>query len=143
MWKIKKIVGMMNKEDYVSLEVARLLKEKGYNIPCRTSRKKNGELIMYEIEQSVDNMTSIGNECYEFLCPTLYEAQKWLWKEKDIYISVLPHYSRKYEIIEYEYRIATYFDLLEKPCKWKKSKEYYEIYEQCLNNGILEALKIL
>lgn len=73
----------------------------------------------------------------------LYTNHKNGCGKKRIYISVLPHYSRKYEIIEYEYRIATYFDLLEKPCKWKKSKEYYETYEQCLNNGLLEALKIL
>lgn len=133
----------MNKEDYVSLEVAKLLKEKGYDVPCSASIRKNGELRVHDKTLSIDDMIRTATEYYEFLCPTLYEAQKWLWKENDIYISVLPHYSRKYEIIEYEYRIATYFDLLEKPCKWKKSKEYYEIYEQCLNNGILEALKLI
>jgi hypothetical protein len=58
-------------------------------------------------------------------------------------VAVSPHYSRKYEIIEYEYRIATYFDFLEKPLKWRKSKEYYEIYEQYLNAGILESLKLI
>lgn len=77
----------MNKEDYVSLEVAKLLKEKGYNIPCKSSRKKNGELIFYDIEQSIDNMLSIGDECYEYLCPTLYEAQKWL-RENYILVNV-------------------------------------------------------
>ena len=64
-------------------------------------------------------------------------------ENSDIHIVVSPHYSRKYEIIEYEYRIATYFDFLEKPFKWRKSKEYYEIYEQCFNAGILEALKLI
>lgn len=125
----------MNKEDYVSLEVAKKLKEKGFNEPVLSQCSKCGSVWnCYEPE---DFNESTG--C--FSRPTLYEAQKWLRETHDIHIVVSPHYSRKYEIIEYEYRIATYFDFLEKPFKWRKSKEFYEIYEQCLNNAIFEALE--
>lgn len=133
----------MNKEDYVSLEVAKLLKEKKYDEPCRASILKNGELRVYDRELSMDNLIRTDVEYYEFLAPTIYEAQKWLRINNNIFVFVLPHYCCKYEIVEYEYWIATYFDLLEKPCNWEKSKEYYEKYEQCLNAGILEALKLI
>lgn len=123
----------MNKEDYVSLEVAKLLKEKGYNISCRTSRKKNGELIMYEIEQSLDNMLSIGDECYEYLCPTLYEAQKWIRINHRIHICVdccvFGWTCILYDVVSGEQLSEVY------GCK--------DTYEEALNAGILEALKIL
>lgn len=128
----------MNKEDYVSFEVAKLLKEKGYDEECYSAYDKQGRIGNY--------ITPLNwNKEYSWALsrPTLYEAAKWLRGTHDIHIVVSPHYSRKYEIIEYEYRIATYFDFLEKPFKWRKSKEYYEIYEQCLNSAILEALKLI
>ena len=75
----------MGKEDYVSLEVAKLLKEKGFDKECEyyisanTSQVFNkGRLKLFKEE---------GHEV--FLCPTLYEAQKWL-RNKKIYISALP-----------------------------------------------------
>lgn len=128
----------MNKEDYVSLEVAKLLKEKGFDYSTLYYYEKNGKLGM----MSLDAQSQMRNHGYMndvYPCPTLYEAAKWLRETHNIHIVVSPHYSRKYEIIEYEYS----FDFLEKPFKWRKSKEYYEIYEQCLNNAILESLKLI
>ena len=127
----------MNKEDYVSMEVAKLLKEKGYNEPVY-SQYTNHESVWYCNEPENFNEST---DCYSR--PTLYEAQKWLRNKHTIYVVVSPHYSRMYDVIEHEYMIATYFDFLEKPFKWRKSKEYYEIYEQCLNAVILEALKLI
>lgn len=141
----------MNKEDYVSLEVAKLLEEKGFNEPCDSrhivyedGRYKFERYKTFDIQKDI-GIVKIKDGCFydSYLAPTLYEAAKWLRETHDIHIVVSPHYSRKYEIIEYEYRIATYFDFLEKPFKWRKSKEYYEIYEQCFNAGILEALKLI
>lgn len=127
----------MNKEDYVSLECAKLLKEKGYKELCTGCYRNNKFMNI----NSFNDADMFGGDFYA--APTLYEAAKWLRGTHDIHIVVSPHYSRKYEIIEYEYRIATYFDFLEEPFKWRKSKEYYEKYEQCLNDAILEALKLI
>ena len=127
----------MNKEDYVSMEVARLLKEKGYDEDCNI-------LVAEEYWSFNKGKLTCVDKDREFCpFPTLYEAQKWLRETHNIHIVVSSHYSRKYEIIEYEYRIATYLDFLGKPFKWRESKDYYEIYEQCLNAGILEALKLI
>lgn len=129
----------MNKEDYVSLEVARLLKEKEFDEYCNTCYYyHDNEWIL----QDGNNKNSINGKDW-MSRPNLYEAQKWLRNTHDIHIVVSSHYSRMYDVIEYEYMIATYFDFFEKPFKWRKSKEYYEIYEQCLNAGILEALKLI
>lgn len=126
----------MNKKDYVSLEVAKLLKEKGYDKDCNTFIVEEcwgfnkGELRCVDKDRELCS------------CPTLYEAAKWL-RSKGIFIEIIPHYSRKYDVIEYEYRIYTYIYLLEKNGKRIKSKEYYEKFEQCLNDAILEALKLI
>lgn len=135
----------MNKEDYVSLEVAKMLKEKGFNEYCGAYYHLNWDDMTeeecFEIAPNYDFRNKDNG--YRAGAPTLYEAAKWLRNEHDIHIVISSHYSRKYGIIEYEYRIATYFDFLEKPLKWRKSKEYYEIYEQCFNAGILESLKLI
>lgn len=132
----------MNKQDYVSLEVAKLLKEKYFDKRCeqRFVEKVSGT----EREEWNNDLCAVCT-VFDVICypkPTLYEAQKWL-RENGIYIEIAPHYSRKYQVVEYEYKITDYFDLLEKQNKGKKSKEYYEEYEQCLNNAIFEALKLI
>lgn len=134
----------MNKEDYVSLEVAKLLKEKGFNRCCGAYYHLNWDDTTEEecFEAAPDYDFRNRNNGYRAGAPTLYEAQKWL-RKRGVFIEVTPHYSQKFEIVEYEYKITTYFALLEKPCKWKKSKEYYEKYEQCLNKGIEEALELV
>lgn len=131
----------MNKEDYVSLEVAKMLKEKGYDEPYET------EVNIYLGTWAYCDYDHVGARnsnlpSNKASYPTLYEAQKWL-RERGVFIEVMPHYSHKYEIVEYEYKITTYFLLMGKPCKWAKSKEYYEKYEQALNEGIKEALKLI
>lgn len=116
----------MEKKEYISLEVAKLLDEKG----CHFSES-------YYVEWINDDL------CNTYPKITLYDAQKWIRENHNIFLVVLPHYNRKHQIVEYEYRISTYFDLLEKPRKCIKSKEYYEKYEECLNAGILETLKMI
>lgn len=126
----------MNKEDYVSMDVAKLLKEKGFDEPCLATRLKNGNLIVYDIEQSADNLTRIGDDYYEFLCPTLYGAQKWL-RKKSLVVEVGYMYGDYYiyDIL----KIPTH-DLIglndRKPIK-------YCSYEEALNDGIKEALKLI
>lgn len=124
----------MSKEDYVSLEVAKLLKEKGFNEPVLSQYSKCGSVWNCYEPENFNESTGC------FSRPTLYEAQKWLRKQ-GIYIEIKPWYSRKYEIIEYDYIISSYFDLLEKNGKRMKNKYRYEKYEQCLNDAMLDSLK--
>lgn len=69
-------------EDYVSFEIAKLLKEKGFDIPLLTfyitdKEKKEGDLqTMAFTDDKIDN--SYSDLCY--LAPTLQMAIKWLRK---------------------------------------------------------------
>lgn len=126
----------MNKEDYVSLDVAKMLKEKGFEGPCRSSIFKNGELRIYDLDQSWVDMISIDEEYYEFLCPTLYEAQKWL-RGKGINVCVANAITVK-KPVKWFYTI----DLIDN-CDGVFPMKYYPSYEEALNNGIGRALKLI
>lgn len=136
----------MNKEDYVNLEVAKMLKEKGfpqeYNVGtiCRLQNKANPyyENTRIIVQSDIDNAWCIFNEVY----PSLYEAQKWLRKQ-GVFIVITPRYTDKYQIIEYEYRIIQYTDLIDKNRNGKLCYVVYESFEECLNEGILESLKFI
>lgn len=132
----------MNREDYVSLEVAKMLKEKGFKEPCKASRLKNGELKLYDLKQSLDNMTSIGEEYYEFLCPTLYETQKWLREKHNTYAEVDSSYNKNGKL--FAFTINHYDKNDNWDWEWvNDTNEYYKEYEAALNAGILKALKLI
>lgn len=130
--------------DYVSIEVAKLLKEKGFNEYCGAYYHLNWDEATEEecFEIAPNNDFRNKDNGYRVGAPTLYEAQKWLRKQGD-FIVITPRYSNKYQIIEYEYRIIQYTDLIDKNRKGKLSPVVYESYEECFNEGILEALKLI
>ena len=73
----------MVKEAYVSFEVAKLLKKKGFDEPCRLFYKDT-QAGLYEFKNAPkaykDNP---NNPC--FLAPSLYMTMKWLRKKYYIY----------------------------------------------------------
>jgi hypothetical protein len=102
----------MNSKFYVSLEAARLLREKGYDRECD-----------YHIEEVVyGNMTKEQAEKLEtkFPCPTKSEAIDWL-ESKEIGISII-----FFEIDMYEYVVES------KDC-------YYSVVESGYKGTRLEA----
>ena len=72
------------KEDYVSSEVAKLLKEKGFNEPCYTCYL-NKEFSHYDYLST--NFELIDNA---FAAPTLQMAMKWLREVHYIHIGINP-----------------------------------------------------
>ena len=70
-------------EDYVSLEVARLLKEKGFDSHYSTHFYKNNKLECY-----IEDRKKYWLQKDEYAAPTLYMAQKWLRETKNIHIDV-------------------------------------------------------
>ena len=77
-------------EDYVSFEVAKLLKEKGFDEQCRDFyRQENGNwLHRNTYEYNYFNLQMpMWKDCYA--CPTHQMAMKWL-REKGIYFSLVP-----------------------------------------------------
>lgn len=75
-------------EELVTLETAKLLKDKGFNWKCEHLIDRNKVITKYDLPQSMSCCTEIDDESVEFLCPTLYVAQKWLRKTKNLHIEI-------------------------------------------------------
>lgn len=128
----------MNKEDYVSLEVAKMLKEKGANL--------NGKkLFLAEYKYRNNGNVAFENEIE---IPTLYEAAKWLRNEHDINVAVAT------AIPAWINRIPDNSDTLYTPfIAYKKDDGETEMailrnltdfnYEKVYNDAILKALKLI
>ena len=69
-------------EDYVSLEIARLLKDKGFNEYCMAFRSPSGALFRssHDIKNFEDGKTIGG----AIAAPTLQTAMKWLREKHNI-----------------------------------------------------------
>lgn len=76
-------------EELVTLETAKLLKEKGFDWKCEHIIGCNKVITKYDLPQSMSCCTEIDDEPVEFLRPVLYVAQKWLRKTKN-FISKYP-----------------------------------------------------
>lgn len=129
----------MNKKDFVTLEVAKLLKEKNFNKDYNAYYDKDGLFIFpyryMEIEYLEDGT---------FPTYTLYEVQKWLREKYNCYIQVT-HEAYKTGI-NYLVQVL-FYEPNNDDCWSNESTGVYgdnaefNTYEDALNFGILEALK--
>ena len=130
----------MKQEDYVSFEVAKLLKEKGYNEYC-DAYYHNDEGEGYENLTDDERLEgcwkteSFRNERnrYRDAAPSLAQAAKWLREEHhiDIEVMVYSKYGQYYVNIRKYTRLIVTEDITE------------ESYEAALNEGRKEALKFI
>lgn len=74
-------------EDYVSFEVAKLLKEKGFNEPT-LAYAYGQDMVDYYSQPKVTDDYNV--EAGRYPLPTLQMAMKWLREEKNILIYVYP-----------------------------------------------------
>ena len=70
-------------EDYVSFEIAKLLKEKGFDEICYLGYNRNGE---YVPTNNRTNSQIIQPDFCFICCPTLQMAMKWLREVYGIYV---------------------------------------------------------
>lgn len=118
----------MDKEDYVSLECAKLLKEKGYCWPCGTFYTLEGFIKFRSIADNFNRLTAYSR-------PTLYEVQKWLREIHNIdVLPVIKEESPKKDYCCYVYKNAKVVR-----CKVAYGEDFYE----CMNEGLFEALKLI
>lgn len=124
-------------EELVTLETAELLKEKGFNWKCEHLIDRNKVITKYDIPQSMVACMEIDGELVEFLCPALYVAQKWLRQEKNLHIEISYMYGNYwiYDILTIpEHDLV---GLSDRPII------HYGTYEEALEAGIFEALKLI
>lgn len=77
-------------EDYVSFEVAKLLKKKGFDIETNTYYYATSEYTKNEMYKSPNN-TNWNNNEYYYSAPTHQMAMKWLRENYDLHIIVYPY----------------------------------------------------
>ena len=130
----------MNHECYVSLEVAKLLKEAGFDWEEHYPRNfcyvnDNTELFDKSVLKNY-----IGDDDVIYLAPTLDIAQRWLREVKDIDVYIFPTTNNKRGCV-YEWGIKTFGRAL-----WVEGQPYtnqYETYEEAQEAGIRKTLEMI
>ena len=85
-------------EDYVSFETAKLLKEKGFDIPLNYFYNSDGR----KCYATSYNWNQTTGDFQDYSCPTLQMAMKWLREKHKIFISIQQHMDMSYVWYSYE-----------------------------------------
>lgn len=135
----------MDKEDYVSLEVAKLLKEKGFEEECRCLYQS-----IRDDDKEDDCFRYSDDICFKnrkedkkiFAAPSLRQAKYWLMLNHNIFIYwVCKKINVWSDEVIYQYSIVT--NLSNADCLIKFSDVYYSSLREAMNEGFLEALKLI
>lgn len=119
-------------EELVTLETAKLLKEKGFNEYCKDIIRQDKGRIMQSVFRTNKDLPNL---CYSR--PTQSLAQKWLRETKCLDVE-----------ISYSHDNYWYYDILTIPNHdlvglADRSIIHYGTYEEALEAGIQEALKLI
>lgn len=121
------------KEDYCSYEVAKLLKEKGFDIPVWTRYENDDESneVIFGSEYNWNN-SPMG----QISAPTHQMAMKWL-REKGVQMSIDTIISSSDGDIYFN--IDTYSE----DSGWDHPVNFYDSYEEAIEDAIKYSLKNL
>lgn len=140
------------KEELVSFETAKLLKEKGFSLSYPSACYYNNELWISENLIVHGGIKKIDDN-YRFKAPTQSLAQRWLREKHEIDIFVIPSFAPIYNYCNSERNIEGFnlheriFDVYES-CIFKNRKMIYhatsfDLYEEALEEGLKEGLKLI
>lgn len=131
----------MRKQDYVSIEVAKLLQEKGFREPCKGTYsmefKDRYDLFVYDRKKTFKYLSRIPSKGIQlqYLAPTIYEARDWIMKKYNIVLLVdwnETFSSRNgYSTLHFGFKIYKKLEV----------RGYYETMEQALDAGLLYVLE--
>jgi hypothetical protein len=151
------------KEQLVSFEVAKLAKEKGFSENCFHHYNSDGCVCENHVEMNkmyiathnlLANNTDFelerwgGGNKYSIVAPTQSLLQKWLREKHNIVINIsaIPNFiDLNNKKVSFYYNIIKNNDWIEENFDEKTSIEetYYDTYEEALEVGLLEALKLI
>jgi len=132
----------INHECYVSLEVAKLLKQAGFDWRCRAAYRDgvflNQENLLYDNYNGKQYEKSVRHKF--FSAPTLDVAQRWLREVKNIQIMASPLSGSK----NWTPLIAKDFWLLHEDISGiALTPENFDTYEEAKETGIKKALELI
>ena len=125
---------MLKETDYCDYDTCVALRELGYNYPQRLVPDYFG----------VFNEPQYDEKIY------LYDAQKWLREEKEVYVTVIPEYNdyRPVKGVKYRLEVAHWKDdeFGYETMEWK-DEDYtvscFDDYDEALSEGVRASIKIL
>ena len=125
----------MIEESYVSFNTAKMLKEAGFDVPCTSQYTDNGF--------GWNNLSRVNyNSCESlFSRPTQALAARWLREVHRIVVDVAyipPHVGRDV----WKYFVGGMDDMVW-PGDYEPSDRKYETYEEAMEVGLKEALKLI
>ena len=128
----------MIEESYVSFDTARMLKEAGFNIPCRgvyvTDRTGYYEFREYDNKQTTNDLCWNADDGfqYEYLAPTQALAAKWLREIHgiDIVIDVIDEKDYCCDIFQNKQRKSI-------------AESVKQSFEEVLEDGLKYALSLI
>lgn len=121
-------------EELVTLETAKLLKDKGFNEYCKDIINHKG-IMMETIFRTSKDLPKLF-----YSCPTQSVAQKWLRETKNIHICVYNcACGYGYEISKADNGTHIASSVYEGPNDGDK----WDVYEDALEAGLQEALKLI
>lgn len=123
-------------EDYVSFETAKLLREKGFDIPCM------GRYSVRSREFHLDCTKMYNNGgFFVYAAPTLQMAMKWLREVHGIYLGIQPDFPS-----DKDYKMCWCWsaNILHENCISTKGHQcYIETYEEAVESAIKYCLENL
>jgi len=136
---------MEPKEDYVSIETAQLLNEKGFDIPCRAAYIWNqGYELCTLFSKPLHFNREGGLEDYDdtsvprISAPTLQVVMKWLREIHNLHITIDPYITTKG--VMYTYRI---YNLARNKVSLLKAKGEFKNNESACEDAIRYCLETL
>lgn len=151
-------------EELVTLETAKLLKEKGFNERTLFAYKNNGNLyqdfnrirLSYNslpVPELCENFCACesDNPCYKcgtavYLtsAPNQSFAQKWLREIRGVYVYVEPVIGKRWKLSFCDFNVPTEeSDWMENEINKGNGYKVYDTYEEALEAGIQEVLKLI
>lgn len=113
-------------EDYVNLEIAKLLRDKGFDEPTTVFLNDDGDFLGFSFHQALPNSILIKTF---YSCPTLQMVRRWLIEYHNLFI-----------VIDFERRNCYEYKIFTDNCGGRKELLYYE-YEDSYENACLVAIK--
>lgn len=142
---------MLTREDYCDKDLSLALKEAGYigQGRCYYDLDKEPNKLRHF---GIQVLTTRSAEALNFvLAVPLYDAQKWLREEKEVYVTVIPEYNdyRPVKGVKYRLEVAHWKDdeFGYETIEWLDEETHtiitFDSCEEALSEGIKEAVKLL
>jgi hypothetical protein len=123
-------------ERLISLETAKLAKEKGFNIPVLDCINENEEIgdkedfVLFNYNQFLSEKWSTQNL---YSCPSQGLLQRWLREKHELFVFV------NYRSFGVEECNGWYYHIGKSPDHY--SSDQFKTYEEAMEEGLIEGLK--